>query len=41
MAEVAIPIAVLGAMYIISNKNDNKRENYSNIKISSKYKAYC
>ena len=32
MAEVAIPIAVLGAMYIISNKNDNKRENYSNIK---------
>ena len=31
MAEVAIPIAVLGAMYIISNKNDNKRENYSNI----------
>ena len=32
MAEVAIPIAVLGAMYIISNKNDNKIENYSNIK---------
>ena len=31
MAEVAIPIAVLGAMYIISNKNDNKVENYSNI----------
>ena len=31
MAEVAIPIAVLGAMYIISNKND-KKENYSNIK---------
>ena len=31
MAEVAIPIAVLGAMYIISNKNENKRENYSNI----------
>ena len=31
MAEVAIPIAVLGAMYIISNKNDNKKENYSNI----------
>lgn len=31
MAEVAIPIAVLGAMYIISNKNDNKQENYSNI----------
>ena len=30
MAEVAIPIAVLGAMYIISNKND-KKENYSNI----------
>ena len=24
MAEVAIPIAVLGAMYIISNKNDKK-----------------
>ena len=34
MAEVAIPIAVLGAMYIISNKNDNKKENYSNIKQS-------
>ena len=34
MAEVAIPIAVLGAMYIISNKNDNKKENYSNIKLS-------
>ena len=34
MAEVAIPIAVLGAMYIISNKNENKRENYSNIKQS-------
>tara|TARA_B100001287_G_scaffold118573_1_gene99812 strand:- start:682 stop:2481 length:1800 start_codon:yes stop_codon:yes gene_type:complete len=34
MAEVAIPIAVLGAMYIISNKNDNKKENYSNIKYS-------
>ena len=33
MAEVAIPIAVLGAMYIISNKND-KKENYSNIKYS-------
>ena len=33
MAEVAIPIAVLGAMYIISNKND-KKENYSNIKHS-------
>ena len=33
MAEVAIPIAVLGAMYIISNKND-KKENYSNIKNS-------
>ena len=31
MAEVAIPIAVLGAMYIISNKNENKKENYSNI----------
>lgn len=31
MAEVAIPIAVLGAMYIISNKNDNKKENYENI----------
>ena len=31
MAEVAIPIAVLGAMYIISNKNDNKKENYTNI----------
>ena len=34
MAEVAIPIAVLGAMYIISNKNENKKENYSNIKQS-------
>ena len=34
MAEVAIPIAVLGAMYIISNKNDNKRENYENIRTS-------
>ena len=34
MAEVAIPIAVLGAMYIISNKNDNKKENYSNLKES-------
>ena len=32
MAEVAIPIAVLGAMYIISNKNDNKKENYENIR---------
>lgn len=31
MAEVAIPIAVLGAMYIISNKNGNKKENYQNI----------
>jgi len=31
MAEVAIPIAVLGAMYIISNKNSNKKENYQNI----------
>ena len=34
MAEVAIPIAVLGAMYIISNKNDNKKENYENIRTS-------
>ena len=31
MAEVAIPIAVLGAMYIISNKSGNKKENYQNI----------
>ena len=27
MAEIAIPIAVLGGMYIISNKN-NKKENF-------------
>ena len=26
MAEVAIPIAVLGAMYIISNKNDTRKK---------------
>ena len=27
MAEIAIPIAVLGGVYIISNKN-NKKENF-------------
>ena len=26
MAEVAIPMAVLGVMYIISNKNDKKKK---------------
>ena len=30
MAEVAIPIAVLGAMYIISNKKKEKKESFKN-----------
>ena len=30
MAEVAIPIAVLGAMYIISNKKTNRKESFQN-----------
>ena len=32
MAEIAIPIAVLGVMYIISN-NKNKKEGYENISL--------
>ena len=28
MAEVAIPLAALGIMYIISNKEDNKKEGF-------------
>ena len=28
MAEIAIPLAVLGGMYIISNKNNSKKETF-------------
>ena len=33
MAEVAIPIAVLGVMYIISNKDNEKKEGFNNPKL--------
>ena len=33
MAEIAIPLAVLGAMYIISNKNENQKVKPANSKI--------
>ena len=36
MAEIAIPIAVLGVMYIISNQKNNEennKESYTNIYI--------
>ena len=35
MAEVAIPMAVLGVMYIISNKNSNDKEGFTNSSTSS------
>jgi hypothetical protein len=31
MAEIALPILGLGALYLISNKDNNKKENYENI----------
>lgn len=31
MAEIALPVLGLGALYLLSNKESNKKENYENM----------